>query len=295
MAFAPESIRRAWAAARTAQEASAVVIDVAESAADQTHVREVLDHVWPGESTQVTPNLLRALVHSGSYCSIARDRESGRPLGAALGLVGRSEEVSGGVFLHSHMAGVWENSRDRHIGTALKLHQRAWSMAEGIPVVAWTFDPLVRRNAFFNVVRLGVQVREYHEDFYGVMTDAVNAGDRSDRLVAWWDLDSSQASLAAAGELRAPSSAAMADIARAFLVDVDGEPVTHAAPTAVESVLVHLPSDVVAIRQADPERALRWRFAVRAALQAAYDVGLRVSMVTTEGAYVLEPTEGTQV
>lgn len=292
MAADLDPVLRAWEASRAADAEASVVIDLAESATDQAQVREVLDHVWPGESTQVTPNLLRALVHSGSYCSIARDHATGRPLGAALGLVGRSEEVPGGVFLHSHMAGVWADARDRHIGTALKLHQRAWAMGEEIPVVSWTFDPLVRRNAFFNVVRLGVQVRTYHEDFYGVMTDAVNAGDRSDRLVAWWDLASPQASLAAAGELRAPSSTALTDVARALLTDIDGEPVTHTAPTEVETVLVHLPSDVVAIRKADPERALRWRFAVREALRAAYDVGLRVSMVTTDGAYVLEPTEG---
>lgn len=292
MAADLDPVLRAWEASRAADAEASVVIDLAESATDQAQVREVLDHVWPGESTQVTPNLLRALVHSGSYCSIARDHATGRPLGAALGLVGRSEEVPGGVFLHSHMAGVWVDARDRHIGTALKLHQRAWAMGEEIPVVSWTFDPLVRRNAFFNVVRLGVQVRTYHEDFYGVMTDAVNAGDRSDRLVAWWDLASPQASLAAAGELRAPSSTALTDVARALLTDIDGEPVTHTAPTEVETVLVHLPSDVVAIRKADPERALRWRFAVREALRAAYDVGLRVSMVTTDGAYVLEPTEG---
>jgi predicted GNAT superfamily acetyltransferase len=292
MASDIDPVLRAWEASRAADAAASVVIELAETAEDQRQVREVLDHVWPGEGTQVTPNLLRALVHSGSYCSLARDRDTGRPLGAALGLVGRSGEVPGGVFVHSHMAGVWEDYRDRHIGTALKLHQRAWSMGEGIPVVAWTFDPLVRRNAFFNVVRLGVQVRSYHEDFYGEMTDAVNAGDRSDRLVAWWQLDSTQASLAAAGELRAPSSVALVDVARALLTDVNGEPVTHEAPTEAETVLVHLPSDAVAVRRADPARALRWRFALREAMRAAYDAGLRVSMVTTDGAYVLEPTEG---
>lgn len=289
MAPDPDVVRRAGSAAQAAAESSAVVIDVATSTDDQRQVREVLDHVWPGEGTQVTPNLLRALVHSGSYCSLARDLASGRPVGAALGLVGRRADVPGGLFLHSHMAGVWHSDRDRRIGTALKLHQRAWSMAEGIPVVAWTFDPLVRRNAFFNVVRLGAQVRDYHEDFYGEMTDAVNAGDRSDRLVAWWQLDSSQAALAAAGELRAPSAASLVEVTRVLLAEVDGEPVVGAEPEPLESVLIHLPQDIVAIRQMDPQRALRWRFAVREALQAAYAVGLRVSTVTTDGAYVLEP------
>ena len=285
-------IAAAWAAADQAAERAGVHIGEALESSDQSDVRAVLDHVWPGQSTQVTPNLLRALVHSGSYCSLARDRVSGRPVGAALGLVGRDGDIEGGVYLHSHMAGVWSDERDRHIGTALKLHQRAWAMAEGIPVVSWTFDPLVRRNAFFNVVRLGVQVREYHEDFYGAMTDAVNAGDRSDRLVAWWVLDSNQAALAVAGELRAPSSGAVLDVARFLLTEEGGEPVRHEDPQEHESVLVALPADIVAIRQADAAAALRWRYAVREALHASYAVGLRVSMVTTDGAYVLQPPAG---
>lgn len=289
---ANDVIARAHAAAGHAAEQAGVTVTVAESSADQADVREVLDHVWPGEGTQVTSNLLRALVHAGAYCSLARDATEGRPIGAALGLVGRSTKVPGGIFLHSHMAGVWSDARDRRIGTALKLHQRAWALQEAIPVVAWTFDPLVRRNAFFNVVRLGAEVRDYHEDFYGPMTDAVNAGDRSDRLVAWWEVGSSQAALAAAGELRAPSSEALREVASVVLADRDGEPARLSDPRAGHSLLIHLPYDIVDIRQSDPQRALRWRMAVREAMGAAYDVGLRVSTVTTDGAYVLQPAGG---
>lgn len=283
---------RAAAAAERAAAESGVEMLLAETAGEQEEVRQVLDHVWPGEGTQVTPNLLRALVHAGAYCSLARDLATGRPVGAGLGLVGRSGDVDGGIYIHSHMAGVWTDSRDRHIGTAIKLHQRAWAMAEGINIISWTFDPLVRRNAYFNVVRLGAQVRDYHEDFYGHMTDAVNAGDRSDRLVAWWVLDSDQAALAASGEVRAPTSAALRDVARDLLTEVDGEPVRHLDPGTHESVLIALPADIVGIRQSDPERALRWRLAVREAIGAAYTAGLTVSAVTSDGSYVLIPSQG---
>ena len=282
----------AWAAAEERAVAAEVIVEVAETTKDQASVRAVFDHVWPGEGTQVTPNLLRALVHSGSYCSLARDCASGAPIGAALGFIGRSTGVAGGVYLHSHMAGVRSGHRDRRIGTALKFHQRAWAMEEAISVISWTFDPLVRRNAFFNVVRLGTEVREYHEDFYGQMTDAVNAGDRSDRLVAWWEVDSRQATLAAAGELRAPASSALARESRVLLTESDGEPLRHGDPQSRETLLVALPHDIVAIRQADPARALRWRMAVREAIGSAYAVGLRIATVTSDGCYVLEPKEG---
>ncbi len=52
----------------------------------------------------------------------------------------------------------------------------------------WTFDPLVRRNAWFNIAVLGAEVAEYLPSFYGSMTDAINAGDESDRLLVAWDV-----------------------------------------------------------------------------------------------------------
>jgi predicted GNAT superfamily acetyltransferase len=35
---------------------------------------------------------------------------------------------------------------------------------------------------------LGVDVIDYHPNFYGTMNDMVNSGDESDRLMARWDL-----------------------------------------------------------------------------------------------------------
>ena len=53
----------------------------------------------------------------------------------------------------------------------------------------WTFDPLVARNAWFNLGKLGAVADAFGRAFYGEMTDEINAGDRSDRLVVRWDLD----------------------------------------------------------------------------------------------------------
>ena len=62
----------------------------------------------------------------------------------------------------------------------------------------WTADPLVRGNAFFNLVKLGATMVAYHENFYGVLEDGFNAGD-SDRVVLRWDLASDRAVHAADG------------------------------------------------------------------------------------------------
>ena len=270
-----------------------VRVEVADRPDSMAAARAVFDQVWPGEGTQVTSNLLRALIHAGGYCSVVIDEDDERVVGAALAFPARDRSLSGGVYLHSHMAAVVEGMRDRGIGAAVKQHQRAWAIEQGIPVVSWTFDPLVRRNAHFNVNRLGVEVRAYHPDFYGVMTDAINAGDRTDRLVAWWVVESDRARLAAQGELRVPDHAAIASEARDLIViGADGAPRVAEPPHAGETVLVSLPDDVVSLRRADPDLGLQWRLAVRSALTSAFDAGLRVSAVTSAGAYVLTPDEG---
>lgn len=270
-----------------------VRVEVADQPDSMAAARAVFDQVWPGEGTQVTSNLLRALVHAGGYCSVVIDEDNERVVGAALAFPARDTSLAGGVYLHSHMAAVVEGMRDRGIGAAIKQHQRAWAIEQGIPVISWTFDPLVRRNAHFNVNRLGVEVRAYHPDFYGVMTDAINAGDRTDRLVAWWVVDSERAGLAAQGELIIPDHASVAAEARDLIVlSADGAPRVAEPPHAGETALVSLPDDVVGLRRADPDLGLQWRLAVRSALTSAFDAGLRVSAVTSSGAYLLTPEEG---
>ncbi|MFZ4509863.1 MAG: GNAT family N-acetyltransferase [Candidatus Nanopelagicales bacterium] len=268
----------------------ALRIEVADQPEAMAAARSVFDDVWPGEGTQVTSNLLRALMHAGGYCSVVLEDDD-RVVGAALGFPSRDASLPGGVYLHSHMAAVVDGLRDRGIGAAIKQHQRAWAREQGIPVVSWTFDPLVRRNAHFNVNRLGVEVRAYHPDFYGVMTDAINAGDRTDRLVAWWVVDSERADAAARGDLVIPDHDSALQSARDLIRLDDGVPHLADPPAPGETVLVSLPDDVVSLRRADPALGLQWRLAVREALTTSFEAGLRVSAVTSAGAYVLTPEE----
>ena len=43
--------------------------------------------------------------------------------------------------------------------------------------IVWTFDPLVRRNARLNLIKLGADVDGFEVDFYGNMDDGINSGD----------------------------------------------------------------------------------------------------------------------
>jgi predicted GNAT superfamily acetyltransferase len=269
---APSRLADAQGAARTAAERSRVQIRELLDASAQADARRIFDEVWPTDdgATQVRPNLLRALVHAGGYCVGAYDLQSGDILGATVAFVGKHE---GTIVLHSHMSAVVDSARNRHIGTAMKLHQRAWAWERDIPVVTWTFDPLVRKNAYVNLCKLGIQVSGYHVNFYGEMNDAINAGDPTDRLVAWWPVDSQRADRAAEGVI---------------------VPVSHAQAVADGARIVAIPEDIVALRTADPASARAWRLTVRRELQAAFAAGWQVDGITDDGGYVLvNPLEDT--
>ncbi len=234
--------------------------------------QHVFDEVWPpaGGGTQVASNMMRAIVHAGGYaCAAYRDDE---PIGAALGFVGRHRaEGEWHGHLHSHMAAVLDPYRDQHIGSALKLHQRVWSLEQGIDTVVWTFDPLVRRNARVNLVKLGVDVEGFEADFYGPMDDGINSGDPTDRLFAWWRVDSPRVHAAMRGEVAE--------------IDVD-----LLAAQGRDVRVIALPDDIVALRSQDGVAALEWRLRVREELHDAFASGYRVTGFATIGGYALERT-----
>lgn len=116
------------------------------------------------------------------------------PLGATLGFLGWND----GVHLHSHMNAVDPAERGRGIGVALKLRQRAICLGHGVTEMRWTYDPLIRRNAHFNLVRLGAEVIAFHPDFYGEMHDAITGADHSDRFEVRWRLDAGRTTRALA-------------------------------------------------------------------------------------------------
>jgi predicted GNAT superfamily acetyltransferase len=257
---------------RAAEERAHVQIRSLNDLSELDDARSVFDTVWPslGGSSQIQSNLLRALIHAGGYASASyRD---GEPIGAAFAAVGRHRTAPGWhTHLHSHMAAVLEPYRDQHIGAALKMHQRVWALDRDIDTIVWTFDPLVRRNAVLNLIKLGVDVEGFEVNFYGFMDDEINAGDPSDRLFAWWRLATPRVAAAMRGELRRIDVAALKAGDRDVLE-------------------VELPADIVAVRTSDPEEAARWRLRVREALLSAFEAGYAITGVSASGGYVLERT-----
>jgi predicted GNAT superfamily acetyltransferase len=107
----------------------------------------------------------------------------------------------GKAYLHSHMVAVLPEWQNRGVGRLLKLAQREEALSRGINLIEWTFDPLEVRNAYFNIAKLGVIVRRYEPDFYGITTSPLHRGLPTDRLVAEWWLDSPRVKQTLAGEV----------------------------------------------------------------------------------------------
>lgn len=220
-----------------------------------------------------------ALAHSGNVPLGAYADE--RLVGFVLGWAGVDEE---GLHVHSHMLAALPDRRHRGVGYALKLGQRAQALDQGIHLARWTFDPLVARNAWFNLGKLGAIADRFERAFYGEMSDEINRGDRTDRLVVRWELDPDPTTrslpeglptvLAAEGDPNAPV------------------PRKASAPSS-EGALIEVPREHAELRERDAGLASRWRDAVADALEECFRDGLIVGAFDRErSAYALVP-EGT--
>jgi predicted GNAT superfamily acetyltransferase len=220
--------------------------------------------------------MLRVLRHIGGYVSGAYDADT------MIGVCAAFPTADGG--LHSHITGV--ATRGRGVGFAIKLHQREWALARGMSTISWTFDPLVRRNAYFNLAKLAARAEEYLEDLYGDMPDELNAGDPSDRLLVAWDLRAHAVTAAAKGDPPADAEPGPGTVT-VLTADPGGRPVERGAAGAAR-IAVGTPADIAALRADDPPLAQEWRRAQRAALGGALAAGYRVTGFTRSGHYLLE-------
>jgi predicted GNAT superfamily acetyltransferase len=234
----------------------------------------LLAEIW--RPTDPMPyDLLRVTRHIGGYVAGAFDGDT------MIGACAAFPMADGG--LHSHITGVAVQGRG--VGFAIKVHQRAWALARGVTTISWTFDPLTRRNAHFNLGKLAARATDYLEDFYGDMPDELNMGDPSDRLLVVWPLDDPEVAAAVAGT-PATRPEPGDDTAIALREDAAGRPERH--DVAASSVAVATPADVTALRTRAPEVAREWRQAQRTALGGALAAGYRVTGFTRTGYYLLE-------
>ena len=230
--------------------------------------------VW-GTSPTASPgprNVLTAIADTGGY--VAGAWSEGELVGASFGLT----YLDGAEpCLRSQVTGVLHPGRG--VGEALKRHQQQWAAEHGLHRITWTFDPLVRRNARFNLGRLGAQIVRFVPNFYGSLDDGLNGTDETDRCVVSWEVTGPlvNAEDCRSDELLRATHAAL------LVPAADGTPTVN--ELAVAPLLVATPVDIVTLRQTDPAGAGAWRHAIRAAFSRAFDSGLVADLITTDGYY----------
>jgi predicted GNAT superfamily acetyltransferase len=299
----PDLIAEADEAAARAAEAAGVVVRELDALAELDAMITLFDEVWVPEdgNSSIRLDTLRAMTKAGNYASGAYDLVSGKLLGACVGFFGPPAHAE----LHSHIAGVRAAGLGRSVGFALKLHQRAWSLHRGVRLIAWTYDPLIRRNSYFNLVKLGARPVEYLRNFYGTMDDVINGGTETDRVLVRWDLASDLAVEACAGRGQAASFTAERNRgAVVALSAVDGGSPLVLAGLALDgpvldgrldrhgldgarTLLVGVPADIEAMRLSAPAQASAWRTALRDVLSPLLAGGARVTGFDRSAGYVV--------
>jgi predicted GNAT superfamily acetyltransferase len=248
------------ASANDQAELGQVEIRIAHTATDAALISDLFDKVWDVKS-MVSPEIMTASLHNGGYGSvvyIGMDKER-IAVGAAFALVGRALPGCTGPNLHSHAAGVLPEFVGKGIGEMIKRHQWHWAKENGFDTVTWTFDPLVRRNAHFNLIKLGARVLGYHQNFYGELDDGINAGEQSDRVLVRWDV-----------------------------AGID-EPLGNSyIDPKQNSIVIETPADIEQLRKTDRMQSDAWRSQQREAFESAQLAGLHVIGLTNDFAYVLD-------
>jgi len=225
---------------------SALRISEVSSIAEMEAISAFLCKVWAGGPEVVPFDLGLAVLHVGAYASAAYDNEE--MVAATFGFRG---VYQGKQILHSHVTGSFKPGA----GFALKQHQFNWAKEQGLDGITWSFDPLVRKNCVFNFVKLGATAVEYLPNFYGTMTDDINAGDDSDRLFLYWDLAANR-----------PSNVHSSD-----------------------SVSVELPQDIAQLRKTDLLSAQNWRKQTRALIEPLLAKGWTISGMNNRTHLLIDP------
>jgi predicted GNAT superfamily acetyltransferase/predicted GIY-YIG superfamily endonuclease len=246
--------------------------------------------VWSLEPRDALPaSMLHASVHNGGFLAGAYDAD--QLIGFSFGFPVRRGSR---WLLWSHVAGVHPDYQSRGVGFDLKQFQRRWALENQYTSIAWTFDPLQSRNAYFNLHRLGAEASIYHIDFYGEMTDGLNAGLPSDRLEVVWPLNTTRSETLAQG-ISSPVANPQTEMPR-LLYQISAEALCLDG-TALDSAgmcLAEIPADIAAVKRSGFDLALQWRLQLRQALQMAFERGYKVADVLLRDGrtfYVLVPQQ----
>lgn len=283
-------------------------IRLLETPEEMTLVEELQRAVWPGSETDVVPlHMLIAVVHNGGVILGAFDDEQ-KIIGFVFGFPGLESIPDGPRAKHcSHMMGVHPDHRDSGVGFELKRAQ--WQMVrhQGLDHITWTYDPLLSRNAYLNIAKLGAVCITYRRSEYGDMRDGLNVGLPSDRFQVDWWINTPRVNRRLSKRPR--PTLKLAHVARSGLRPAYSlQPSTSGLPQPPEHMprledrllLAEIPGDFLDLKSKDFALARDWRFFTREFFETAFAANYIVTDFvfdqqgnTPRGLYVLTHGDST--
>ena len=263
---------------------TAPVIKILESPEDMTAIEALQRMVWPGSETDVLPaHMLITAIHNGGL--VAGAYSDDQLIGFVFGFPGIEFTPDGPRPKHcSHMMGIHPQHRDSGIGFALKRAQ--WQMVrhQGLDHITWTYDPLLSRNAYLNITKLGAVCNTYRRSEYGEMRDGLNAGLPSDRFQMDWWINTRRVERRLSKRPRRPlkldhfSKADLQPLYSSYS-EAGGwpRPPEHFSSLNGKLALAEIPSDFGTLKDADFSLARDWRFFSREVFETAFSAGYIVT------------------
>ena len=256
------------------------VIRLLESPEDMSLVEELQRAVWPGSETDVVPaHVFITAIHNGGLVIGAFDEDE--LIGFVFGFPGIKSLPDGPHPKHcSHMMGIRPGKQDSGVGFVLKRAQWQMVRKQGIDHITWTYDPLLSRNAYLNIAKLGAVCNIYRISEYGDMRDGLNAGLPSDRFQVDWWLNTPRVERRLSKRPRKPVK--LDDFSKADLqplyTPLAGnsnllQPPEHFSPLEGHLLLAEIPSDFNMLKSKDFPLARDWRFFSRELFETAFGTG----------------------
>jgi len=279
------------------------IIKILEKPEEIPAIEDLQRAVWPGSETDVVPaHVFIAAIHNGGLLLGAFKED--QLVGFVFGFPGLESTPDGPRPKHcSHMMGILPRYRDSGVGFALKRAQ--WQMVrhQGLDHITWTYDPLLSRNAYLNITKLGAVCNTYRRSEYGDMRDGLNVGLPSDRFMVDWWINTRRVERRLGKRARRPLK--LENFSKANLQPLYSlhslagswpRPPEHFSSLEGRIALVEIPSDFNALKDSDFALARDWRFFSREVLETAFGAGYLVTdFIFDEGRsfYVLSHGEST--
>lgn len=257
-----------------------IPLRILDTPVEMEEIEKLERSIWPGSETDVIPShLLLAAVHGGGLVIGALDhaKEPPRLVGFVFGFPGLYYTPDGPRIKHcSHQLGVLPEYRNTGLGTRLKRAQ--WQMVrhQGVDRITWTFDPLLSRNAYLNITKLGAVCNTYLRDFYGEMRDEMNQGLPSDRFEVDWWVNSRRVERRLSKRPR--RQLRLADYQKAeapILPPLSPLPDLHSTNNSF--MLIEIPVDFLTLKAGNPDQALIWRLHTRMIFEGLFAQGYLIT------------------